>query len=307
MRSTGRFPYVRPRLTALRRRLSRWLVPLSPEADVQSGLERTTRGLDARLDAHDRAVAQLASRIAELEAVGVPTDSAGAAESIAAALASSQEQLQELAAQQSRLTERVEFIRREIMFELRYSGGARRGVDAVQAKVINPAAVAAMGDDLRLNLGCGHLPIDGFVNVDARELPGVDVVAEVTRLPFDPGSVSHLHSAHLLEHFPEEQLRREVLPYWLSLLRPGGSLTAVVPDAPTMISEHEAGRFPFEDLRLVLYGEQEYEGDFHFTMFSLDSLRSLLTEAGFSDVELVEDGRRNGVCYEMEIVARREQ
>ena len=33
--------------------------------------------------------------------------------------------------------------------------------------------------------------------------------------------MSEIYSAHLLEHFPEEELSRELLPYWYSLLRPG--------------------------------------------------------------------------------------
>jgi hypothetical protein len=85
------------------------------------------------------------------------------------------------------------------------------------------------------------------------------------------------------------------------LLRPGGEITAVVPDADTMLAEHAAGRFTFDELRQVTFGDQEYEGDFHFTMFSHESIVAVLREAGFDDVDVVADARRNGVCYEMEV------
>ena len=61
-----------------------------------------------------------------------------------------------------------------------------------------------------------------YVNIDMRELPGVDVVAPIDQLPFDDGTVAEIHSAHVLEHFPQEDLQRRLLPYWRDKLRPGG-------------------------------------------------------------------------------------
>jgi hypothetical protein len=200
---------------------------------------------------------------------------------------------------------RGEFIRNEVLFEARY-GGREKGMASVsESKVMAPDKLAKAGSEIRLNLGCGHIPMEGYLNVDGRPLEGVDIVAEVGDLPFETATVTQIHSAHLLEHFPVEELRRRLLPYWFDLLLPGGTFTAVVPDPETMIDEYVARRFSFEDLRLVTFGEQEYEGDFHFNMFSKDSLKNLLGEAGFSDVRIVESGRRNGACYEMEVAARR--
>jgi predicted SAM-dependent methyltransferase len=203
-----------------------------------------------------------------------------------------------------RLDEQAESTRRELLFEVRYGRGERGGAIAVEPHVVHPERLPEDGP-LRLNLGSGHLLLDDHVNVDARELDGVDVVADVRTLPFDPGSVDAVRSAHLLEHFPVEELRRVVLPHWHSLLRPGGELRTIVPDGAAMIREFAAGRMPFQDLRLVTFGEQDYDGDFHFTMFDERTLHELLTDAGFVEVATVETGRRNGVCFEMEVVARK--
>lgn len=201
------------------------------------------------------------------------------------------------------LLHRVEFVRRETLFEVRY-GKAGVAAESAEPRIVATEKVArAMREGLRLNVGCGHVPIEGYVNVDARELPGVDVVATATRLPFEPGSVVEIFSSHLMEHFPEEQLRREVLPYWRSLLAPGGRLRGVVPDAATMIAKYGEGAMPFEDLREVTFGAQDYAGDFHYTMFTPESLAMLLAEAGFRDVRFPVKGRANGKCYEMELAA----
>jgi hypothetical protein len=203
------------------------------------------------------------------------------------------------------LLNRVEFVRRETLFELRYGSIQNREASAETAtRVVSVEKVErAKREGLRLNVGCGHIAMEGYVNVDRRELPGVDVVAEVDRLPFDPGTVAELFSAHLLEHFPREQLRRELLPYWRSLLAEGGTLRAVVPDAATMIRKYSAGELPWEDLREVTFGGQDYSGDFHFDMFTPESLGELLREAGFHDPRFPVVGRANGRCYEMEVVA----
>lgn len=209
----------------------------------------------------------------------------------------------------SYLLGRVEFVRRELMFEMRY--GARSS-DAGNEKLDTAARViardkleAAIEKGLKLNLGCGHMPLDGFINVDRRELPGVDVVAEVNALPEEVCEAEEIFSSHMLEHFPQEQLCRELLPYWRSLLKKGGVIRAVVPDAEAMIREYQAGSYPYDDLREVLYGAQDYDGDFHYNMFTPEHMVRLLEEAGFESAKVIEAGRKNGRCFEFEVVAKR--
>lgn len=209
------------------------------------------------------------------------------------------------------LRSRVEFIRRELMYEFRSSllDYARPKAATITSKIININKVAQeLGRDmLRLNVGCGHIPIEQYVNVDARDLPGVDVIAEATDLPFDDGVVAEIYSSHLLEHFPEEILRRVLLPHWRKKLRVGGMLRIVVPDAEAMIKDYIAGQMPFQDLRDVTFGGQDYGGDFHYTMFTTDHLEEALRDMQFTDIVVTAQGRGNGTCREMEIVGVRKE
>lgn len=200
------------------------------------------------------------------------------------------------------LLRRVEMVRAEVMNELRY--GPEPGA-AVEPRILNEGALVHAEKELRLNLGAGHLPLDGYVNVDIRELPGIDVVAPVDKLPFDAESVSEIFSAHTLEHFPIERLRRTLLPYWFNLLKPGGTFRAVVPDLEAMSTAYATGHMTFETVRSVTYGGQEYEGDFHFTGFTPASLAELLTEAGLVDARVIAAARPNGDCLECEVSAIR--
>ncbi len=206
--------------------------------------------------------------------------------------------------------ERIEFVRRETLFEMAHGDGGRARPEASQKmcpRILASDKIAAARSKgaLRLNLGCGHITLSDHVNVDMRDLPGVDVVADVGDLPFERDSVDEIFSAHLLEHFPQEAMRRRLLPYWLGMLRPGGMFRATTPDAAAMLAGAGAGTYAFEDFREVVFGAQDYAGDYHYNLFTPDSLRELLEEVGFRDVEVPVAGRRNGKCFEFEISARR--
>lgn len=201
---------------------------------------------------------------------------------------------------------RIEFVRKEIMLELHYDDAASSNRNNSSVRIVNPARLMAAGPDIRLNLGAGYRILPDYLNVDSRMLEGIDIVADANGLPFEKATVAEIFSAHFLEHFPREQLRRSLLPYLVSLLKDGGRFVAVVPDMETMVAECSAGRMSYEDFFEVTYGGQEYEGDFHFTGFTERSLQELLAEVGLEDFHVTAKGRRNGLCYEMEVVATRE-
>ena len=76
-----------------------------------------------------------------------------------------------------------------------------------------------------------------------------------------------------------------------------------MPDAEAMIREYSIGQYSYDDMREVIYGAQDYDGDFHFNMFTPTSLHELLHEAGFKNITIVESERKNGKCFEFEISA----
>lgn len=220
------------------------------------------------------------------------------------------EHRQMLEAAVGRIEHRLEFVRIEMMYELqhRLADSATPGAHKIEreGRVLNQAALDAVGaGEYRLNVGCGHKPLDGWINVDLRPLPGVDITATADNIPLSAGSCAAVTSAHLLEHFTEEDLLRRILPHWFGLVRPGGTISAIVPDAGSMMRSWAEGEMDFETLRLITYGQQEYDGDFHFTMFTPSSLGGLFEKAGFVDVTKIAEGRRNGLCLEFEISARR--
>ncbi len=208
------------------------------------------------------------------------------------------------------LPERVEFIRSELMFEMRYGASSIvQGEKSTKTtiEIISPEKLDVhRAQGIRLNLGCGHIALESYLNVDTRALPGVDIVADVASLPFERSEVSEIFSSHVLEHFPQEELRRKLLPYWVGLLKPGGVFVAIVPDADAMIQEYARGEYLYSHLREVFFGAQDYDGDFHFNMFIPEQMEALFLEAGLSNFEVKLRGRKNGACLEMEVRAYKE-
>lgn len=87
----------------------------------------------------------------------------------------------------------------------------------------------ASPQSLYLNAGCGPKLAVGFVNLDYRWVPGVDVVWDLRRsLPFPDHRFRGVYSEHCVEHFDATALQ-ELLGEFYRVLQPGGRLRLVVP------------------------------------------------------------------------------
>ena len=203
------------------------------------------------------------------------------------------------------VSQALELTRSEWQRASQFGGTAQEAAakSPVIPRLLSPEKLLKMGSDVRLNIGCGTKPLPDYLNVDERELDGVELIADVRGLPFKPGTLSEIYAAHVVEHFTEADLKSTVLPAWHSLLKPGAILCVVVPDAEGMIQAFSRGDYPFASLREVTYGGQDYPGNFHYTMFSRESLRTILREAGFTVGQYTALARPNGLCLEMEIKA----
>jgi len=76
--------------------------------------------------------------------------------------------------------------------------------------------------DLRLDIGGGRNPHEGFTNVDLREIPEVDIVAPASYLPLEDESVDEIYCNSVIPHLPDTFAAFEE---WARVLKPGGKLT----------------------------------------------------------------------------------
>lgn len=145
------------------------------------------------------------------------------------------------------------------------------------------AGGTALTGPLRLNLGGRTTRIPGFKTVDLYEGDGVDISADVSKLPLEDGTVDQIYASHVLEHFPHPRTN-SVLAEWNRVLRKGGKAFISVPDFDAMVKLYnEFGMSDF--IRNMLWGDQLYDLAFHYTGFTFSFLAKAAIDAGFSDVK----------------------
>ena len=81
---------------------------------------------------------------------------------------------------------------------------------------------------MKLNLGCGHIRREGYVNVDKTKNDGVDVVWDLDTFPypFDKASAEEIIADNVLEHVYDPL---ETMIELHRILKDGGRLTVKVP------------------------------------------------------------------------------
>ncbi|MHB8360883.1 MAG: glycosyltransferase [Thermoplasmataceae archaeon] len=167
----------------------------------------------------------------------------------------------------------------------------------------------------KLNLGCGEKPITGFINIDVRSVPGVDLVCDVfNKLPFDDNSVETIVSNHILEHINYNRTSK-VLEEWYRVLDFGGEIRIRVPNLAYLgvrIAIKNFLNLRIDDEVRIVYGGQDYEGNTHFSGFTKSHILSTMREVGFTDFTFPVLGRKisyflkkKGYGLELEIVAKK--
>ncbi len=96
---------------------------------------------------------------------------------------------------------------------------------------------------MKIDLGCGRSKAPGYLGVDRRPLPGVDVVADLEApLPFGDDSVDAVFTRSVLEHLDRLP---EVLSELHRIVKPGGEIHVLVPhfSSPLAFSDYTHRRF----------------------------------------------------------------
>jgi predicted SAM-dependent methyltransferase len=148
--------------------------------------------------------------------------------------------------------------------------------------------------NLKLNIGCGNLGLDGWCNLDAFPVAGALYLNVINGLPFSDGAAIHIHCEHFLEHLDHDDAEA-FLAECLRVLQPEGSLRIIVPDAGKYLNAycHDDKAF-FEQLRYVGNAQSPLETKIHvinqmFRMggghkfaWDFETLCHAATKAGFS-------------------------
>ena len=137
----------------------------------------------------------------------------------------------------------------------------------------------------KLHLGCGDKYLPEYINIDARKGENVDLVCDITRLPFEEDSVDEIYMCHSLEHIEMNKISWYI-EYLYKLLKRGGEMYISVPNFEALSSMYLAKKCRLLDIIRAVHGGQEYPGNLHYISFDQDLLTKVLLNAKFRRVEL---------------------
>jgi predicted SAM-dependent methyltransferase len=133
---------------------------------------------------------------------------------------------------------------------------------------------------MKLHLGCGKRHLEGYVNIDARDDVGADMVRDVAHLDdVSTGIADLVYACHVLEHIPRPEVPA-VLAEWRRVLRPGGILRVSVPDWSTIVELYQRD-VPLWRLAGLLHGRQDHPYNAHYAVYDWHLLAWMLEQAGF--------------------------
>ena len=172
---------------------------------------------------------------------------------------------------------------------------------------------------MKLNLGCGADYRKGYTNVDFRSPCDVEYNLSNIPWPFDNSVAEEILMLDFLEHFSYRDTDKMLYEAW-RILKSEGVLIIQVPDFEHCANAAlDASKFlcnvcgnSGKDVVLNpkgerccsrcntltadisqaaihrLYGGQDYEGNWHYTAFTKESLSRKLSQSGFGDFEFLE-------------------
>jgi predicted SAM-dependent methyltransferase len=176
--------------------------------------------------------------------------------------------------------------------------------------------------DLMINIGAGRSGRPGWINIDAFEAAQISIVCDCRdRLPFPDGAARGIFAEHFLEHLDYYSEGPAFFRECFRVLRPGGTLRVVVPDAERYLRAYcEDGWAPLIALRKLQsdltdpwmhvrvktkmelvnivfrqFGEHKFAYDF-------ETIELMLSEIGFDRIECSHFGisREPGMAIDLE-------
>ena len=139
----------------------------------------------------------------------------------------------------------------------------------------------------KIHLGCGDIILNGWINIDARMADHVHINTDIIDLKeFSEGSIGVIYLSHVLEHFDFIE-SRNLLKLFYSKLKAGGVLLISVPDFNALVNVYLKTK-NLDQIKRALMGGQDYEYNYHKSVYNDELLSNELEKIGFNNIESYE-------------------
>jgi ubiquinone/menaquinone biosynthesis C-methylase UbiE len=105
----------------------------------------------------------------------------------------------------------------------------------------------------KLEIGGGKKPQGGYLHMDIKKIPGVDIVGDVRKLPFKDGELDEIFGHWILEHFYYREIP-EILAEWKRVLKKGGLLHLVTNNGQANLESYFKKEINIHELNRMIFG-----------------------------------------------------
>jgi len=148
-------------------------------------------------------------------------------------------------------------------------------------------------DKTLLNIGCGPYTNEDFINLDYEWRPHLDICWDITvkKFPFPDASLEGIYTEHCLEHIPYEKCFENLKEFY-RLLKPGGTVRIIVPDAEIYFDAYQA-RKTDKSVRLPYDQKEEtpaisinriFRANGHLFIYDFETFEMNLRKVGFKNI-----------------------
>ena len=149
---------------------------------------------------------------------------------------------------------------------------------------------------MKLEIGAGENPTEGYTHLDNRELPDIEIIDDARLLSkIENESCDEILAKQVLEHFSHRDTE-DILKIWYSKLKPNGKLIIEVPDLKLFCTLWVNGYIKEPWAFKSIYGEQNYDGNFHKAGFTKEYLYYLFKKTGFKETYHLNGKEPNQNC-----------
>lgn len=130
---------------------------------------------------------------------------------------------------------------------------------------------------MKINIGCGEFPAEGWLNVDITSEEGgpqPDIIASAEDMPFGDGTVGMLYAGHVLEHIEISKVPA-ILEEFRRVLAPTGGMLIVGPDL-----DRAEAYYP-DEVEIIKTGGNRWPGDAHLWHSRESTMLAMLRLGGW--------------------------
>lgn len=143
----------------------------------------------------------------------------------------------------------------------------------------------------RVNIGCGRMVLDGWINCDVQVSPKAprppEVLCDARTVPLPDSDCDVVMALHLIEHFYRWEVE-DVLAEWRRLLKPKGQLILELPNLEQACRNLLKG---LNDQMSMwpIYGDWNHRDEFmmHKHGYSPATITALLKTCGFTKIRIL--------------------